>query len=341
MFGLATPGGQISTTGVAGFTLGGGMGNLRRRWGLACDNLISAEVVTADGEVLVTNENEHPDLFWAIRGGGGNFGVVTSFEFQLHDLGPEIYGAVSIFPMDEATEVIRNWRDYIVDAPDEVTCDLFIWGMPPLPDVPEEQHWAPVIIAAGMYAGPVDQVDGAFDPVKEFGTVIADLSGPRPYVEFQSDFDPLFPDGLQYYWKSLFASDLDDEAIEGIASLAVNRPTPQTLLALRSLGGVMARVSEDATAYGNRDASFNLSIDATWRDPDDSERVIGWTRDSWACMRDLTGGGVYLNFAGLGEENDELIRAGYGDNLQRLKDVKRRYDPTNLFRGNINITPGS
>lgn len=339
LFGLATPGGQISTTGIAGFTLGGGMGNLRRKWGLACDNLVSAEIVTADGEVLTASEREHPDLFWAIRGGGGNFGVVTSFEFQLHSLGPEIYAAVTVYPMEEATEVVRNWRDYILQAPDEVTCDLFLWGMPPLPDVPEEQHWAPVVIAAGMYAGTVDEVSDALEPVRRLGTPIADLSGPNTYVGYQSDFDPLFPDGLQYYWKSLFANHLDEDAIRGIARMGENRPSPQTMLALRGLGGAMSRVPEDGTAYGNRDAQFNLSIDATWSDPDDNDRVIGWTRDAWSRMRDLTGGGVYLNFAGLGEENDDLVRAGYGSNLDRLKAIKRRYDPANLFRGNINVRP--
>lgn len=338
-YGLVTPGGQVSTTGVAGFTLGGGMGNVRRKWGLASDNLLSVEIVTADGEVRTASHDEHPDLFWAVRGGGGNFGVATSFEFQLHELGPEIYGAVTIYPLDEAVDVIRNWRDYVVDSPDEVTCDLLLWGMPPFPEVPPEQHWAPVIIVTAMYAGPVDEGEAVLARARELGTPLADLSGPQPYVQYQSDFDPLFPDGLQYYWKSLFANALDEAAIEGIARLAENRPSPQTMLMLRSLGGAMSRIPEDATAYANRAALFNLSIDATWGDPDENERIIGWTRNAWSKMRDLTGGGVYLNFAGLGEDNDDLVRAGYAGNQQRLTEIKRRYDPTNLFRGNINITP--
>ncbi|HET7035763.1 MAG TPA: FAD-binding oxidoreductase [Thermomicrobiaceae bacterium] len=337
--GLVTPGGQMSATGVAGFTLGGGMGFLRRKWGLACDNLVRAEVVTADGEVLTASEQEHPDLLWALRGGGGNFGVVTSFGFQLHPLGPEVSCALVIYPIAQTAEVMRRWRDYLAQAPDEVTCDLLIWGMPPLPMVPPELHWAPVVIAAAMYAGPVDAGERALQPVREFGTPIADMSSPRPYVVVQSDLDPLFPDSQLYYWKSLFGSRLSDEIITAIATLGVERPSPQTLIALRGLGGAMGRVPEEATAYGNRDARYNLSIDSTWQDPAESERNMRWTRASWAAMRELTGGGVYLNFAGLGEENDLLARAGYGCNYERLKTIKQRYDPANFFRGNINIAP--
>jgi FAD/FMN-containing dehydrogenase len=339
LHGLATPGGMASQTGVAGFTLGGGMGFLRRKWGLACDNLVSAEVVTADGRVLTASETEHADLFWAIRGGGGNFGVVTSFEFQLHRLGPEIYAAMVVYPADQTASVARAWRDYLSQAPDEVTCDLAITGMPPLPPVPPEMHWAPVAIAFAVYAGPVQQGEAVLQPVRELGTPVADMSGPQPYVAIQSALDAAFPNGLRYYWKSFSGSRLSDEFADALAALCAGRPTPQTLVGLRSLGGAMGRIPEEATAYANRGAHFNLSIDATWQDPADDERIVAWVRQGWASMRELTDASDYVNFAGLGEENDRLAQSAYGRNFDRLRAIKRKYDPDNLFHGNVNIAP--
>ena len=339
LHGLVTPGGQVSITGVAGLTLGGGMGYLRRKWGLSCDNLLSVEIVTADGQVLTASEEENEDLFWAVRGGGGNFGVVTSFEFRLHALGPEIYGALTIYPFDEAASVLRNWRDFALEAPDEVTCDAYIWGMPPLPEVPTEMHWAPVVILAGMYAGSAEEGERLLQPVSEMGTPIDDLSARQPYVAMQSDLDALFADGQLYYWKSLFADGLGDEVIDEIVASAADKPSPQCLFALRSLGGAMGRVPEEATAYGNRDALVNISIDNTWQDPKRSDEMIEWTRTTWAKLRERTGGGVYINFAGLGEENDTLTRAAYGRNYDRLRQIKAKYDPANLFRVNQNIAP--
>jgi FAD/FMN-containing dehydrogenase len=315
------------------------MGFLRRQWDLACDNLLSAEVVTADGQVVTASATEHPDLYWAIRGGGGNFGVVTSFEFQLYPLGPEIFGAVVIYPFEQAAEVVRRWRDFVLQAPDSVTCDALVWGMPPLPGVPEEMHWAPVVIIAALHAGSAEEGEGALQPVRQFGAPIADMSGPQPYVAFQSSMDPLFANGQLYYWKSLNTVTLTDDAIEQTIALAAGRPSPMTLFALRGLGGAMGRVPQDATAYGDRAAMFNLSIDNTWLDPAQSSEMVAWTRAAWQQMRAMTDGGVYLNFAGLGEENDALARAAYGPNYERLARIKRRYDPDNLFRGNINIAP--
>lgn len=339
LHGLATPGGQAAITGIAGLTLGGGMGWLRRKWGLSCDNLNSIEIVTAEGEILTASDNENDDLFWAVRGGGGNFGVVTSFEFNLHPVGPEIYGALTIYPMEEAGSVLRKWRNYVLNAPDEVTCDAMIWGMPPLPDVPPEMHWAPVLIIPGMYSGSVEKGEIALKPTRELGTPIADMSGPQPYVKMQSDMDLLFADGQLYYWKSLFADNLSDEVIEEVVKIAGERPSPQCLIALRSLGGAMGRVPEEATAYGNRDAMFNISIDNTWQDPSLSEEMINWTRNAWKNLRELTGGGVYINFLGLGEEKDDLNHAAYGSNYTRLQHIKTKYDPHNLFRVNQNIKP--
>lgn len=339
VFGLVTPGGQVSTTGVAGFTLVGGMSFLRRKWGLACDNVVSAQIVTANGDVLNVSEIEHPDLFWAIRGGGGNFGIVTSFEFQLYPLGPEIYAAVTIYPIEEVATVLRNWRDFITTAPDEVTCDLLVWGMPPLPMVSPEMHWSPVVLISSMYAGPVDKGELVLRPARELGTPLFDLSGPRPYVAMQAEIDPLVPDGLQYYWKCINADVLDEPLIEAIVDLAADRPSPRTLLGLRGLGGAMSRVPENATAYGNRSALYNLSFDTTWEDPAQSEEMISWTRSAWSRIHDLTQGGVYLNFTGQDEGGEALARAGYAGNYDRLVEIKRRYDPANLFRGNVNIVP--
>lgn len=339
LHGLVTPGGQVSMTGVAGLTLGGGMGYLRRKWGLSCDNLVSVEVVTADGQVITASEDENEDLLWAVRGGGGNFGIVTSFEFRLYPLGPEIYGALTIYPFNKADSVLRNWRDFALEAPDEVTCDAYIWGMPPLPGVPPEMHWAPVVIIAGMYAGSVDKGNKIFQSVSQLGTPIEDMSGPRPYVEMQSDLDSLFADGQLYYWKSLFSDEMSDDLIDEIVAKAADKPSKQCLFALRTLGGAMGRVPEKATAYGNRDAMFNISIDNTWQDPAKTDEMIAWTRETWKNLSDKTGGGVYINFAGFGEEKETLNQAAYGRNYERLRQVKAKYDPGNFFRMNQNIEP--
>lgn len=339
LHGLATPGGQAAPTGVAGFTLGGGMGFLRRKWGLACDNLLSVEIVTADGRVMTASETENPDLFWAVRGGGGNFGVISSFEFRLFPLGPEVFSVVTVYPFEEAAAVLRAWRDFALAAPDEVTCDAIVWGMPPFPDVPPEMHWAPVVILAGLYAGPAEEGERLLQPVREMGSPIGDMSGRQSYVATQSNLDALFPDGQHYYWKSLSVSHLSDEVIDELIASAADKPSPQTMFALRSLGGAMGRVPEDATAYANRDALFNISVDNVWQDSSRDEEMISWTRSTWASLRELTDGGVYLNFAGFGEEYDTLARAAYGINFDRLTAVKHRYDPTNFFRGNINIAP--
>jgi FAD/FMN-containing dehydrogenase len=337
--GLATPGGEVSMTGIAGYTLSGGLGMLQRKWGLACDNLLSVEIVTADGEVLRASMTEHPDLFWAVRGGGGNFGVVTWFEFQLHPLGPEIFSAATIYALEDAPRIMRGWRDFTLQAPNEVTSQALFWGLPSIPDFPEEMHGMPILILAGLHAGSAHDGARALAPLREFGEPIADLSGPSSYVESQSAFDDFFPDGLQYYWKSLSHNTLDDSTIDEIIDLARNRPSPGTLMAIRHLGGAVGEVAEDATAYGNRQAQYNLSLDGTWNDPADNERNIAWVRNAWSGLRERLDAGVYLNFAGLGEENDMLARAGYGRNIERLRQVKRRYDPTNVFRGNINILP--
>jgi FAD/FMN-containing dehydrogenase len=339
LHGLATPGGMASPTGIAGFTLGGGMGFLRRKWGLACDNLLSAEVVTAGGRVLTAGANENADLFWAIRGGGGNFGVVTSFTFQLHPIGPEIYAAIVVFPGDQGANIIRAWRDYVAQAPDEVTCDFVITGMPPLPGVPPQMYDVPVVIVFAMYAGPASEGERVLQPIRKLGTPVADMSGPQPYVAMQSALDAIFPNGQMYYWKAFSGSRISDEFAEACGALGLQRPTPRTMVAFRSLGGAMGRVPEEATAYANRGARFNLSLDTTWQDPADNAANIAWTRENWAKLRDMTDASAYVNFTGLGEENERLARSAYGRNYERLRAIKRKYDPNNVFHGNINIVP--
>lgn len=339
LHGLVTPGGEVSTTGVAGFTLAGGMGVIRRKWGLTCDNLLSVEIVTADGEVLTASTTEHPDLFWAVRGGGGNFGVVTWFELQLHPLGPEVFSPALVYHLDDAPAMMRRWRDFVATAPDEVTLDPLFWTLPDLPDFPEDTRGMPIFALVGMYAGPADDGERALAPLQDFGAPVMDLGGRAIYSETQSMFDPFFPSGLRYYWKSLFMDEMSDETIERVVAIAWDRPTALSVMGIRHLRGAISNVPEVATAYGNRRATYNLSIDTSWEDPALDERAVEWTRRAWSELHGMTGGGVYLNFAGLGEDNDALARAGYGRNIERLRQVKRRYDPDNLFRGNVNIAP--
>ena len=339
LYGLATPGGVVSSTGVAGFTLAGGMALIRRKWGLACDNLISVEVVTANGEVVVASEREHPDLFWALRGGGGNFGVVTSFEFQLYPLGPEFHVVAPMYPLEDAANILHAWKAFVEHAPDEITSDFIFWSIPVHPQIDPQLVGTPVVIPVGAYAGTPEEAMRELQPLREFGTPVFDLSHTARYVDILSGFDPYFPDTQRYYWKSLSFNELTTEVVEAVAALGMEKPSRKSLFSLRILGGAMSRIPEDATAYGNRDALYNLSIDTTWDDPADDERMIAWTREAWSKVHELTGGGVYLNFAGLGEDNDDLARGAYGRNYERLREVKRKYDPDNLFRGNVNIAP--
>jgi FAD/FMN-containing dehydrogenase len=315
------------------------MGLLQRKWGMACDNLLAAEVVTADGDVLQASAVEHPDLFWALRGGGGNFGIVTWFEYGLYPLGPEIYSAMVAYLIEEALPILRAWRDFAERAPEELTIQVLFWGLPPLPDLPEEMHNAPVVVVAGMFAGTAEEGERALAPLRSWGEPLLDFGERTTYVAAQSAFDDVVPAGLRYYWKSIYFDALDDEIIDLMVALGAERPTSMSLFGLRHLGGAIQQLPDDATAYAHRSAGYNLSLDSIWENPADDERVIAWTRQAWQRFRDLTGGGIYLNFAGLGEENDLLARAGYGSNFDRLREVKRRYDPDNLFRGNINIAP--
>ena len=338
-YGLATPGGVVSSTGIAGFTLSGGMALTTSKWGLACDNLLSVEIVTADGSVLDASMTEHPDLFWAVRGGGGNFGIVTWFEYRLHPIGPECFVAGTLYSLADAERITPAWRDFVLQAPDDITSTLVYWSMPSLPGFPEDLHGTPIVGVFGLYAGDATEGEAALQPLREFATPLLDLSGRTDYLSVQNTWDVFFPTTLHYYWKSIFLDEIGQADIDQTIALAEDKPTPETLFALRHLGGAYGRTPDDATAFGNRRSPFNLSIDTTWSDPADDGRMIGWTRQAWQAVRDRTGGGVYLNFAGLGEDNELLARAAHGGNYERLTAIKRHYDPQNVFRGNVNIKP--
>lgn len=327
--GLATTGGEVSATGVAGLTLGGGLGVMMRTHGLSCDNLRSVEVVTADGMVRTASRDEHADLFWAARGGGRGLGVVTSLEFELHPLGPDVAGALVLYPYEDAATVLRAWRDAASTAPDTVTPEIALWSIPPLPDVPPELHGAPVVLVAGTFIGPVDQAPPVLAPLQHLGTPVADMSATAPYIESQRAVDDLFPDGGRYYWKSHMVDELSDQLIDTLVAADTARPSPESVIFIRALGGAVARVDENSTAYPHRAARFNISIDGTWHDPDLDTEAIDWVRSTWCQVEPFANGGVYLNFAGFGGDTDAV--ATFGKHESRLAEIRRAYDPAGLF----------
>lgn len=340
-FGLATPGGVISDTGVAGLTLGGGYGWLRRKYGLSCDNVVQAQVVCADGEVRTASAEHNPDLFWAIRGGGGNFGIVTSFTFRLHPVGPVVAFAAPFYPLEDIGDVLRGWRDYVLGAPDEVTSAVVTITFPAAPGMPEVVHNRPCAIAVGVYAGDPGAGMEVLSPLRELGTPLFDMSQPTPYTDVQSGFDPLFPRStLRAYWKTQYLNELTDDAIDVIADRALDRPAPMTLLNTLHMGGAVGAVGPGRTAFAERSAPFMVSIDGNWTDPAADEAAVGWVRSAWESIGVYGTGAVYLNFTGLAEES---MRSGVDDalgrNLRRLAEIKARYDPGNFFRFNNNILP--
>lgn len=340
VFGLATPGGVVSTTGIAGLTLSGGYSWQRRKHGMSIDNLLSADLVTADGRFLRASETENPDLFWALRGGGGNFGVVTAFEYRLHPLGPEVMFLACLYPLEQIRTVMVAWRDFIATAPDEATVDVLVWSIPAHPAFPEALHGQPVIGIAGMYAGSAGEGERLFEPLRALAVPLLDMSGSMPYTAVQGAFDPFFPPhALRYYWKSAYLDSMSDEIIDSFAGWAEKRSSPRTVLSLRHLEGAIRRVAADATAFGERSAPFLLSIDTTWESAGEDGPHIAWTRDVWSDMQRFSRGAMYFNFPGFLEEGESLLRDSYGANYERLVRLKRQYDPTNLFRVNQNIPP--
>jgi len=341
-FGLAVPLGVVSGTGIAGLTLCGGHSWLTRKHGFACDNLVSVDMVTADGRYLTASKEENADLFWAVRGGGGNFGIVTSFEYRAHPVGPDVTLCAPFYPLDVAGGIFRHWRNYLADAPDEYTVQFVIWSIPAHESFPAELHGRPVAIPAGVHSGPLDEAAALIEPLRHLSEPLLDLSGPIRYLDVQQAFDPFFLEkGARLnFWKSLYLDALDDAAIDRIVARAADRPSPWTLLSTRLMGGAGARVPAEATPLGGREAPFMLSIDTGWTDPADTERAVAWTREFWEEMRQGGRGSVYLNFVGAGEDTEAMMRASYGDaNYERLVEIKTRYDPTNMFRLNQNIRP--
>ena len=339
-YGLAAPGGVVSTTGVAGLTLGGGYGWLRRKYGLSCDNVRSAEVVTVNGRRLTASATENPDLFWGLRGGGGNFGIVTSFEFELHPIGPQFMYAAVLYPLEQGVEVISAWRDFMADAPDEITSDVTPWTVPEDPELPEEIHGRDIVMLEAGYAGPAEEGERALQPLRELAEPLFDMSGIMPYVEAQSSVDELVPAREKlYYWKSLNLKELSDPAIETIIAHCRRRPSKVTLVPIRYLGGAISRVGTEETAFGDRSKPILLSIDASWSDPDATDENITWVHEFWKQMLPYSDGSAYLNFGGFGEDGDSFVQASFGKNYQRLTELKRKYDPQNILRLNHNIKP--
>jgi len=335
-FGLATTGGIISTTGVAGLTLGGGIGYLARGFGLSCDNLVSADVVTADGRFLVASERENDDLFWALRGGGGNFGVVTSLEFQLHPV-KDIYGGPMFFELSEVENVLRFFREYIADAPEQLGAFPAFQIAPPLPFIPEERHGDTFVAMVACWAGPLEEGERALKPFHDIAPVVAEFVGPMPYPALNSAFDGLVPPGLQHYWKANFVEELTDEAIAAHAVHGPDVPAVNSTVHIYPINGAAHRVAPDATAFAYRNANFATVIAGMWPEASENDANIAWVRRYYEATAPHSEEGGYINF--MSEDDQGRIRANYQGNYDRLVDVKRRYDPDNLFHLNQNIRP--
>ena len=337
--GLATPGGVVSDTGVAGLALNGGVSHQRRRDGMTIDNLVSAEVVLADGRRVRASAAEHRDLHWALRGGGGNFGVVTSFELRLHELGPEVFALNVAYPVDDARRVLAGWRDAVADAPDALSTAGFVWSLPVVDELPEQLRGLPHVGVVGMWAGDPAEGERATRALRELATPLLDMSGPVAYLDFQTSLDPLFPAGVRRYWKALYLDGFPDAAIDVTAGWSERRPSNDTLVIVRHCGGAMSRVGAEETAFGDRSSEWMLSIDSSWTDPGEDDANIAYTRAFWDAALPYSDGKTYFNFPGLLEEGEAAVRASYGANHDRLARIKVTYDPGNRFRINQNIRP--
>jgi FAD/FMN-containing dehydrogenase len=336
-FALATPLGINSTTGVAGLTLGGGFGWTTRKFGLTIDNLISADVVTSDGKLVRASENHNQDLFWALRGGGGNFGVVTSFEFKLHPLGPEVLSGLVVHPLDKAGELLPEFRRVAKEAPDELTTWVVMRKAPPLPFLPTEWHGKEVLIFAACYSGDIREGEKATKALRALGKPIVDVISPHPFAGWQAAFDPLLTAGARNYWKSHDLPDLPDAAIKVILDAVRTLPSPECEVFIAHVGGAMARIPSNTTAWANRNAHFIMNVHTRWRDKAQDSACVAWTRQLFEAAAPFASGSVYVNFMPH-DENDRVEKA-YGTNYGRLAEIKRRYDPDNLFRMNQNIQP--
>jgi FAD/FMN-containing dehydrogenase len=335
---LATTGGLVSTTGVAGFTLGGGIGWLMRKYGLACDNLLGADVVTADGCLVHASESENADLLWGLRGGGGNFGVVTQFELSLHPVGPVVYAGLIFFSAEHDVELMRLFREWAPDVPDDITAALNLTTAPPLPVVPEEWHGKKVIALIAVSAGPVDEAEAHFRSFREAAEPVADLLGPMPYTAMQTLIDPLWQKGISAYFKATNLARLDDELIERLCRQHESAPGPQCEIHVHQMGGAVARVGEGETAFSERSMPFVLNAVTGWNDHDAATAHTQWARAVIDAAADASTGRAYVNFLG----DSDAARSSYGaETYERLVALKRAYDPTNVFRLNQNIEPNA
>jgi FAD/FMN-containing dehydrogenase len=333
--GLATPVGINSTTGIAGLTLGGGFGWLTRKYGMTIDNLVSAEMVTADGRKMRVSKDENTDLFWAIRGGGGNFGVVTQFEFSLYPVGPEILAGLLVFPMDQAKQVLEKYREFVKSAPEELNVWVVLRKAPPLPFLPEDVHGREVVVLAIFYAGDIKEGEKLIDPLRSFGDAHGEHIGTQPYVQWQQAFDPLLTPGARNYWKSHNFTELSDSAFDSIIEFAGKLPSPQCEIFIGLIEGAVNRVPSDAMAYGHRDARFVLNVHGRWDEAAQDETCIAWARAFFDAAKPYASAGAYVNFM-TGDEGDR-VAAAYGANYERLKEIKKKYDPENIFHNNQNI----
>jgi hypothetical protein len=331
-FGMATPGGVVSTTGIAGLTLGGGMGHLSRRCGLSCDNLISADVVTAQGDFVICDKNRHPDLFWAIRGGGGNFGVVTSFEYRLHPVA-DVLGGPTFYHVDG--DVLHNYQTYIANAPEELGAIFAIVLAPPVPFVPEELHGKPVMAVVACWSGSSDEDEKVTGTIGDLGTVVGQALWRMPYPVVNTFFDELLPPGLQHYWKANVTREISDEALAVHLEHGPMVPTLESGPFFFPINGACHRVGIDETAFAHRDATLSLVISGSWQEPADNEKNIRWVRDYYDALRPYSEEGGYINF--MSGDDQERAPSNYGTNYQRLREIKTIYDPDNLFSLNQNV----
>jgi FAD/FMN-containing dehydrogenase len=336
-FGLATPSGFISTTGVGGLTLGGGIGYLSRTLGLTIDNLLGVDMVLADGSFVMASAEEHADLFWAVRGGGGNFGVVTSFLFQLHPIST-VYGGPMLWPIEQAADVLKFWRGFIMQAPEEINGWFAFITVPPAPPFPEQFHLQKMCAIVWCYSGSLEQANAMFQPIREAVPPAVDFAGPIPWPVLQSLFDALYPKGLQWYWRTDFFNDLSDKAIDLHLKYGAHLPTMHSTMHIYPINGSVHRPSTSDTAFSFRDANFAEVIVAVDPDPANNERMIEWARDYWMALHPYSAGGGYVNM--MMDEGTDTVQAAYRDNYAKLAQIKATYDPGNLFHVNQNIKPG-
>jgi hypothetical protein len=335
--GLSVPVGVVSATGIAGLSLHGGIGFLTRKYGLTCDSLLSAEVVTANGKTVIADEKNNSDLLWALRGGGGSFGVVTSFEFKAYPVGPEVWMLIVMYPLADAKKVVNYWRDFMKKTPDELTSILIYWSAPHDDAVPKKLQGSPVVVIAGCWCGTLEKGESITKPLREITNPVADLTGPMPYLTAQKLFDPEYPNGRRYYWKSIYINSLNDDAIDMLTRYAEIRPSSISSIDLWALGGAITRVNPGHGAYFKRDEPYLIGIEANWDDPNEDQKNIDWARRLFKDAENFSSGGMYYNFPGFLEEGDALLKKSFGVNYEKLKGIKAKYDPNNLFRFNLKI----